>query len=49
MIGGTPSAVINGRVMRVGDYIEGFKVIAIHPRSCDVKKRGVEVSLDMKK
>jgi len=49
MIGSNSSAVINGRVLRVGEYIEGFQVVAIHPRSCDVKKRGIEVSLGMKK
>ena len=49
MIGSSPSAVINGHVLRVGDYIEGFRVIGIHPRSCDVKKKGIEVSLGMKK
>lgn len=49
MIGANSSAVINGQVLRVGDYVEGFRVVAIHPRSCNVKKRGVEVSLGMKK
>lgn len=49
MIGLNSSAVINGRVLRVGDYIEGFKIVAVRPRSCDVKKKGIEVSLVMKK
>ena len=49
MIGSNSSAVINGRVLRVGEYIEGFQIVAIHPPSCDVKKKGVEVSLGMKK
>ena len=49
MIGSNSSAIINGQVLRVGDYIEGFQVVAIHPRSCDVKKKGVEVSLGTEK
>ena len=49
MIGPNSSAVINGQVLRVGQHIAGFRIVGIHPRSCDVEKKGVEVRLAMKK
>jgi len=43
-----PTAMINDRVLRVGDWINGFKVIEIHSRSCVVEKRNVKIRLGMK-
>ena len=43
-----PTAVINGKVLRVGDRIDGFEVVEIRPEACDVRKNGVEVTLFMK-
>jgi len=42
-----PIAIINGTVLRVGDSINGFRVVSISPRGCTMKKRGVTVFLEM--
>ena len=49
MIGPDPSAMIGGRILRVGEWIKGFRIIAIHERSCVVEKKSVKVPLEMKK
>ena len=43
-----PTAMVNDRVLRVGDWINGFKVVEIHSRSCVVEKKGVKIRLGMK-
>lgn len=49
MIGPDPSAMIGGRILRVGEWISGFRIMAIHRRSCVVEKNDVKVTLEMKK
>jgi len=47
IISDNPIGIINGRVLRVGDWINGFQMLAITPRSCTLEKRGVKVILEM--
>ena len=42
-----PTAIINGQVLRSGDWIAGFQVVSIGPRSCVVEKKGMRVRLEM--
>jgi hypothetical protein len=46
-IGSTPTAVVNGRVLRVGESINGFKVVEITARACVVEQGEVKVRLEM--
>jgi hypothetical protein len=48
MLSGSPTALINGQVLRVGDWISGFRVQAITAGSCVVAKDGVEAELHLK-
>ena len=48
MISNRPTAIINGRVLRVGEWINGFEVVEITPRSCVVAKNDVRIILNMK-
>ena len=48
MVGPSPSALINGRVVRIGETIEGFKVVSIKPNTCVISKDGIELELHMK-
>jgi len=43
----SPTAIINGRVLRIGDWISGFEVTAITATSCEVRKEDVTVELRM--
>jgi len=47
VISSDPTAIINGRVLRIGDWINGFKMIEITPRSCTLEKNGIRVVLQM--
>lgn len=47
VISGNPIAIINGRVSRIGDWINGFQLKAITARNCTLAKRGVGVILEM--
>jgi hypothetical protein len=49
MMSQPPSAVVNGRVLRVGDWINGFQVAQIAPRTCVIEKRGLRFTLEMKR
>lgn len=40
-------AIINGLVLRLGDWITGFKVVEITSRTCTIEKDGVRVTLEM--
>ncbi len=37
-VSGTPTVVINGSVLQVGDWIEGFRIAAITSKTCEVEK-----------
>lgn len=49
VVGNMPTAIVNNRVLRVGDFIEGFEIVRITPHSCVVCKENVEVPLSMDK
>ena len=49
VMGTNPTAMINGRVLRVGDSINGFTVTAIAPQACKVCRDGAEFVLAMTK
>ena len=49
IVGSVPTAIINGRVLRVGDWINGFEIVEITAQSCVVCKEKVQVRLDMHK
>jgi len=43
-----PTAIINGRVLGVGDWIDGFEVMEITSHACTLAKNSVQVVLEMK-
>ena len=43
----TPTAIINDRVLQVGEWINGFKVIEITSGACTMSRDNVEVVLEM--
>lgn len=45
MVGNTPNAVINNRVVQTNQIIDGFTVLLITERSCVVEKDGVRATL----
>lgn len=47
IVGNEPTAVINGMVLHKGDWVAGFEVTEIRPRSCTVRKDDVAVVLKM--
>jgi hypothetical protein len=47
VIGAVPTAIVNGRVLRVGDWISDFQVVEINSRSCQLEKSGIRVVLEM--
>ncbi len=47
VISATPSAIINGRVLRTGEWISGFKIVEITSHSCIVEKDAVKITLEM--
>ncbi|MHC4717051.1 MAG: hypothetical protein ACYS5V_08790 [Planctomycetota bacterium] len=48
VMGMSPMAVINGRVLRVGQTIIGFRLVSVSSRKCALMKDGVTVELYMK-
>ena len=48
VLGRSPTALINGQVLRKGDWISGFRLKAIASNYCIVSKNGVDVELHMK-
>ncbi|KPK86306.1 MAG: hypothetical protein AMJ81_01630 [Phycisphaerae bacterium SM23_33] len=49
MLGGMPAAVINGRVVRKGEIIGGFRLESIGSSKCTLSKDGVLVDLMMER
>lgn len=43
-----PTAIINDQVLKAGDQIEGFTVLAISPRSCIVEKDAIRLVLELR-
>jgi hypothetical protein len=48
IISSTPRAVINGQLVGVGEWTQGFQVIEVTARACVLVQDGVRVQLDMK-
>jgi hypothetical protein len=46
--GSTPTAIINDRVLTIGDWISGFVVVEISDQACVVQKLDVKVTLSLK-
>lgn len=42
-----PTAIVNGEVLRVGDMINGFCVVAVAARTCTVEKANLRITLEM--
>lgn len=49
ILGTTPTALINGRVLKVGDTVNGFEIVSIQSDTCTLVKDGVRVERRMKK
>jgi hypothetical protein len=49
MLGESSVASINGKILRVGDSLGGFRVVEITSRSCTVRKKNVSVLLEIRK
>jgi hypothetical protein len=47
VVGAVPTAIINGRVLRVGDWVSDFQIVRINSRSCQLEKSGIRVMLEM--
>ncbi len=47
VVGAVPTAIINGRVLRAGDWISDFQIVEINSRSCQLEKSGIRVVLKM--
>jgi hypothetical protein len=47
VVGAVPTAIVNGQVLRVGDWISDFQVVEINSRSCQLEKSGIRVVLEM--
>jgi len=47
VVGAVPTAIINGRVLLVGEWIDGFQVVEITPRRCTVRKNDIKITLEM--
>jgi len=47
IVGDVPTAIINDKVLRVDDWIDGFQVIKITSQSCVVRKDKVEIQLSI--
>ena len=47
MLSENPVAIINGQVLRVGEWINGFEVTEITAHACKVSKTDVTVLLKM--
>jgi len=48
VVSATPTAIINGRVLRAGEWINGFQVTHITSHTCTLEKKGISVVLEMK-
>ncbi len=46
-VGSVSTAIVNGRVLHVGDWINGFQIVEITSRYCQLEKSGIRVMLEM--
>ena len=49
MLGQTSVAVINGKILRSGDYFSGFQIVEIAAKRCKLTKDEITVTLEIKK
>lgn len=49
VVSATPTVILNGKVLTVGDAINGFRVEEIKPHACLLEKEGVRIRLRMKR
>jgi len=47
VVGSVSTAIVNGRVLHVGDWINDFQVVKITSRYCQLEKSGIRVMLEM--
>jgi hypothetical protein len=47
MVGAVPTAIINGQVLRAGEWISGFQVVEIATRNCTIEKQGARLILEL--
>jgi len=47
VVGSVSTAIINGRVLHVGDWINDFQIVEITSRYCQLEKSGIRVMLEM--
>ena len=47
IVGTRPTAIINGSFVRVGEWVNGFKVTRITERMCELECKGVKVVKEM--
>lgn len=47
VVGSVSTAIVNGRVLHVGDWINDFQVVEITSRYCQLEKSGIRVMLEM--
>ena len=47
VVGSVSTAIINGRVLHVGDWINDFQVVEITSRNCRLEKSGIRIMLEM--
>lgn len=48
-VSATSTAIINGRVLREGETINGFRLVEIKPHTCLIEKEGVRIRLRMRR
>jgi hypothetical protein len=46
VLGDKPIAMMNGRVYRIGEYVEGFRVVQIEKRRVVVERDGAQVAIE---
>ncbi len=49
VVGSVSTAIVNGRVLHVDDWINDFQVVKITSRYCQLEKSGIRVMLEMAK
>ncbi len=47
VVGSVSTAIVNGRLLHVGDWINEFQVVKITSRYCQLEKSGIRVMLEM--
>ncbi|MEI7837009.1 MAG: hypothetical protein WCK05_11460 [Planctomycetota bacterium] len=47
MVGEVSCVTVNGQLLRINDWVDGFQVLSISKGSCVVIKKGIRIQLDM--